>query len=145
MLKRLVVVIVVVVPLTFGLGTLGGVPFVAASAHVAGTHHLALKKKHKKHKGPYYKASAHLVAAPTRKTVIVSVKITNVGTRSGKPACDIDVTAPTGANGVTRIGPPHSIKPGKSASTPRVYVRITTTRAKRVTQTEVTITCNKLF
>ena len=78
---------------------------------------------------------------PTPKTIFVVFRVTNTGTAAGAPRCSIKATATTGAYGFTSATATAALKP-RTTATYHVRLRITTTRAGRITKTEVKVSCS---
>lgn len=77
----------------------------------------------------------------TPKTITVVFRVTNVGKAAGKPTCSITAIGTTGhANGSTVVTLTSSVSPGETV-TSSTTLRITTTRAGRITSTDVKISC----
>jgi hypothetical protein len=80
------------------------------------------------------------LAPTTPKTITVAFRVTNDGSIGGKPSCGIMAQAPTGAHGGTRVTDTSSLPVSHSVMS-TVSLRITRTRAGRITKTEVKISC----
>jgi hypothetical protein len=91
-------------------------------------------------KGASFTSRIGSITAPTPKTVVIILTVTNTGSAAGKPTCHVFVDAPTGADGFDDYSLTKTVAPGASRTGP-LYLRITTTRATRITRTEITIKC----
>jgi hypothetical protein len=89
---------------------------------------------------PTFKATIESITAPTPKTLIVVIHVTNTSGTAGKPSCSIQALAPTGASGETSFAATKTL-PARTEASYRMYLRITTTRATRITENEMKVTC----